>query len=616
MELLYAITDVNFNLPATLVIYIFMFLLISTLILIIQIKPILSKLYTKTPFYWFIGLIVLNIINIIFTLVHYNSKSGTFIGEAGDRGNKGDIGTVGDYSKCTRCDEKIVLDVHKRYDVLHNIYVNGELGEVRRPYVRFGFSSLGDMIVTKTDIRKTNLKQSYVVSGSMPKVPEDFMLMARIPPIKNHTKKPTYIWRAIPPTDYVAMGDIITNTSGKPPKSAISCIPQSCVKTVNIGDGYTSSRFFYQNMRPGKEKEYIFISFWDTPLNTFYTNFPGFGNMGQPTFFNQSLYYNIVSGNLTYIRYDKVNNIYVPIENKKNNIIQKFQKIISPVDLNRKRQNLGELGYFIMDEIKAITLWQAIEHYFPGNFKYQISINDIGDGLGGKRLNNIQKKIIKYAQAWIIPNMPIYVIHNKCLMKNRIDHEKKELILKIKSLYADFAYILRKYGQSKSDLLEYLSSHTDRLIKQMRHIPNFSTNIKDEDFNHFSVNRLKYLHKELKNLHISTLKFTNEIPEERRNKYFDLIKALKQYDEAKLNYDINLDNERCVHNNESMKETKKVFTKTWDQIHSLFLTDRNFKVKLKNKDFDTIPDNKLDKLTHLLNVISDKLIKYVDNVCK
>ena len=523
MQILYEITDVNFNLPATLLIYIFIFFLVSALILIIHVRPMLDKLYSKTPFYWFVGLIGLNLINILFTLVHYNSRTGTFKGQQGDPGEPGDIGLVGDYTKCTKCDEMIAMDVHRRYDVLQNLYVNGEVGEVRRPYVRFGFSSLGDMIVTKSEGRKRNIKQGYVVSGPMPKMPESYMLIAHIPPIKTHVDnvdKATYIWRPIPPTDYVALGDLITSTSVPPPKSAISCVPYDCAKPMRIDEGYQSSRFFYQNMRPGKEEDYIFISFWDTPLNTFYTNFPGFGNNGQKTFFNQSLYYNIVSGNPTYLKHDKVNNTYAPDEKKKRSIIAKFKKIISPVDLNRKRQNLGSLGYFkIDDKVNAITLWQAIEHYFPSNFKYQISLDDMGDGIGGHRLDNLQKKIIKYAQAWIPPNVPIYIIHNKCLMKTRVDHEKKELIMKIKSLYSEFSYLIRKYGRDRKDLLEFLSSHTDRLIKQMRHIPDFGSRIREEDFTHFGLNRLKYLHKELKNLHQATLKFTNEVPKDRRNRF-------------------------------------------------------------------------------------------------
>jgi hypothetical protein len=616
MEILYEILDVNFNLPATLMIYIFMFFLISSFILILHVRPMLDKLYSKTPFYWFIGILSLNLLNIIFTLVHYNYMSGTFEGEAGDRGDMGGVGLVGDYSKCTKCDEMISLNTVRRFDTLQLIYLNGEIGKIKRPFVRFGYKTLGDSIVTEDSIRKNNLKYGYIVAGPMVKPPDGYTLIATIPPIAGKIDKATYIWRPIPPDDYIALGDIMTNSIGQPPKSALSCIPVDCARPMDVGEGFMSHRFFYQNMRPGQENDYLFISFWDTPMNTFYSNFPGFGSDGEPTFHNQNVYYNIVSGNSTYVKYDKFKRQYEPIVTKQRKVLELFKKVISPVDLERKRQNLGELGYFKDSNIEAITLWQAIEHYFPGNFKYQISINDQGDGLGGRRLDDIQKKLIKYAQAWIIPNKSMYVIHNKCLMKNRIDHEKKELIIKIKKLYNDFHYIMKKYGRERSDLIDYLSSHYERLKKQMRHIPDFSQKINDEDFTHFGINRLKYFHKELQNFNKAVLQFTGEVPAERRTKFFKLSTSIKKYNQAKLNFDVNLDNDNCKHNKTKLKETKKLFEAKWDKINSLFRTDKDFKIKLKNKEFDGMSDSKIDKITTSLDELSKLLKDYIRDNCR
>lgn len=615
MEILYEVFDVNFNLPATLMIYIFMFFLISSFILILHVRPMLDKLYSRTPFYWFIGLLTLNLINILFTLAHYNYKTGTFEGEEGDRGEMGDIGLVGDYSKCTKCDEMISLSIVKKFDTLQNIYLNGEIGQLKRPFVKFGYKTLGDTIVTKDAIRMENKKRGYIVSGPMVKEPENYMLIATIPPIKDKINKATYIWRPVPPDGFISLGDIMTNSINQPPKSAISCIPEDCAKPADVGEGFMSHRFFYQNMRPGKENDYLFISFWDTPLNTFYSNFPGFGSGGEPSFFNQNVYFNIVSGNPTYVKLDKADRIYKPIKSKAKKVTELFQKVISPVDLQGKRQNLGELGYFLDGDIDAITLWQTIEHYFPGDFKYQISINDAGDGLGGKRLDDIQKKIMKYAQAWIIPNKQMYTIHNKCLMKKRIDHEKREIIMKIKRLYSDFHYIMKKYGSERADLIDYLSSHYERLKKQMRHIPDFSQKISEEDFNHFGLNRLRYFHRELQNFNKAALQFTGEVDSDRRTRFFKLSTAIKDYNRAKLDFDINLDNERCRHDKAILKETKDNFEKRWDKIKSLFRTDRDFKVKLKEKKFDGMSNSKIDKLTSILDELSTILNDYIKDNC-
>ena len=93
-------------------------------------------------------------------------------------------------------------------------------------------------------------------------------------------------------------------------------------------------------------------------------------------------------------------------------------------------------------------------------------------------------------------------------------------------------------------------------------------------------------------------------------------KALKRYDAAKLDFDINLDNENCKHSKTLMEQTKKTFEESWDKIYHLFSTDKDFKVKLKNKEFDSMSDSKIEKLTKLLNDMSTVLEQYVKAVCK
>jgi hypothetical protein len=543
-------------------------------------------------------------------------RSGTFMGKVGKQGDTGNPGIGGDYTKCTKCDEKISLDIHRRYDVLQNIYIDGENGQIRRPFVRFGYNSLGDMIAASDSIKTNNLKQGYVVSGSVLKNPIDFTLIANLPPIKDKISDPVYVWRPIAPDGYVVMGDIITSTNVKPPKTSLVCIPSDCAKVINTGEGYVSYRFLYQNMRPGKENDYIFISFWDTPINTFFTNYPDFGINGKQTFHNNTLLYNIVNQNEHYIIYDTTKQKHIPVTQNVQKLQTLFKKVISPVNLTGKRQNLGKHGYFNIGDTKLTSLWDAIQHYFPGNFNYQVSINGEGDILGGRRLDNIQKKIIKYAQTWVVPNKPMYILHNKCLMKTRIDYEKREIILKIKSLYSDFHYLMKKYGFDVPQLTEYLSSHFMRLKKQMRHIPDFSQKIKDEDFDHFSINRLKYFYEELKNLNTAILALTNEVPKDRRQKYFRLIDALKEYDEAKMNFDVNLDNDDCTKDVNELNEIKKLFYNKWDSIKMLFIGDKDFKKKLKDRDFDGMSDSKIQKVTDLLTDISRNLKNYIKKHCK
>lgn len=615
MKLLYQIFDVNFNLPVTIQLYIFTFFLISTLILIIQIRPMLDKLYSKTPFYWFVGLIVLNILNIIFTIMHYNTRTGTFKGEPGDIGDVGMPGRRGQYTKCTKCDETISVTIRKTSHPLQSFYIDNAVGEIRRPTRNPGYTPIGDMIVTKDELKSESKKISYILGGPLLKSPDDYMLMATIPKIKHHTDEPCYIWKPIPPAGYIALGDIVTDNSHKPPKSATICVPEKCVKEVDMNDGFASYRFFYQNMREGKEEDYIFISFWDTPLNTFITNFPGLGLNGQKTFHNNNLFYNLVSGSPKYVKYNTKLAKHVPVQHMAQKLKKICTRVISPINLKGKRQNLGG-GYFKTDNKQNLDgLWDVLIHYFPGGFDYMISVDSTGDSYGGSRLTNIQKKLIKFTQCWVMPTRPVYTLQNKCLTRTRIDHEKKEIIMNIKKLYSDFHYLLRKYGWEKPQLTDYLSKHFMRLKKQMRHIPDFEQKIRSEDFEHFGINRLKAFYKELQIINGALLNMTNEVPQDRRKKYFSLIRALKRYDESKYKYDQTIDDTGCKRDKDEILKTKDYFNERWDKIRRMFIGDKNYKLKLKNREFGGMTEDKIDNLIKYLNELSTNLDNYVRKAC-
>lgn len=612
MEILNDILDVNFSISTKLQLYISLFFVITTIILFLHIKPIVNKLNNKTPFYWFVGLIGINMLNIVFTYYHYNMRSNTFYGSAGPHGDPGDTGMRGEYTRCAKCDELISLDIHRRYDLLQNIYVDGITGQVRRPFTKYGFSSLGDMIVTENI---GNSKQCYVVSGPKVKKPEDYSLIIKIPIIKGKISKPLYIWRPIPPSNYVAMGDLITDNKSKPPLDACACLPQDCLRPIDNNVGYSSWKFLYQNMRPGKEEDYIFCSFWDTPLNTFHTNFPDFQEKSnRNTFKNGNLFYNMVDGNPTFIKFNKVEHKYIPIKSYEDKFTALFKSIISPLDLKGNRQNIGGTGHLIKENKNVTTLWDAIQHYFPGNYRYMISIDSTGDVKGGARLNKQQKKLIKYIRVWITPNRPMYVIHNKCLSKERISVEKKESIMRIKQIYDDINTLMYKYAENSQELRDYLENHFNRLMRQMRHLPDFHRNVIEHDFIHFGENRLKTLETELKNIHQAILNMTNEVQPERREKYFNLIKALKNYDNVKLNFDKTLVEKSCPKN--KITEIEKEFQSDWSKIRMLYLANPNYKKMLKNRDFDGISDSKLEKTTDYFNSLSDNLSKFANNSCK
>ena len=77
-----------------------------------------------------------------------------------------------------------------------------------------------------------------------------------------------------------------------------------------------------------------------------------------------------------------------------------------------------------------------------------------------------------------------------------------------------------------------------------------------------------------------------------------------------------LDNDNCKHNKTKLKETKKLFEAKWDKINSLFRTDKDFKIKLKNKEFDGMSDSKIDKITTSLDELSKLLKDYIRDNCR
>ena len=198
-------------------------------------------------------------------------------------------------------------------------------------------------------------------------------------------------------------------------------------------------------------------------------------------------------------------------------------------------------------------------------------------------------------------------------MKTHINVQKKETIIKIKRVFDDVRNLLIRYGNKAPQLKEYLSSHFTRLERQMRHIPDYQRKVMEEDFVHLSINRLTVLEKELNNIHRAILNMTGEVSPERRDKYFNVISALKQYDKVKLNFDTLMNDGQCNKNN--LKELETEFNKKWDELRFLFLTDPKFKQRLKYKKFDGISDNKLEKTSKIFNQLSRKLISHIDTNC-
>lgn len=547
------IIDIPINLKLYLII-------VFVIILICICLHIRRELHTPEEItVWFIGLILLNVVNVTLTILHYKYKQGSFKGDQGAPGDTGIPGDRGENKKCNSCEDKIGINLMDTFDDLQTIYLNNNPVTIKRPTLKIGYHPIGYTISGKN-------KKGYTLSGSTLKNPLDYILIVKIPAISGKTNTPTFIWRAIPPTDYVALGDIVTTTETKPLKNAIMCVPFSCVREVETnGKSWT---FNYQD-----NKTYIYSSLWDTPLNTFYCNYVS------DEFSNGTVYDNITS-NTEY----------------RTNLITLFNNTKSPFDLMGYAQNIN--NSLKDDEINLMT---AINHYFPSGFDYKISVDNIGDINGGGRLNEIQLRILKYAKTLSPPNIKMYTLDNNCLSTDDMNEVKQTQISKILKLYDEINLLIAKYPNNKSIKI-YLHSQYDNISKSIQNIPNFEQKLSEADFNDFSIERLNILYDNVNKYYMAILKMTSEKSFERVELILNAVTAIKRYNITKTNYD-NIASKKC----KTQDETKTEFQLIWNNIDSLFIGYKNYKEDLKRLMFDNITDSKLNKTISYLNDLSDIL---------
>lgn len=572
------------DIPINLKLYMIVFFVIIVIGIWLHLRQQVNTISQQYLLYWFIGLVLINFANIALTILHYKYKQGTFKGDEGAPGDNGISGDRGANKRCNTCEEKIGVNMMDSFDDIQTVYVNNSVATIKRPTMQLGYNPIGYTIDGKydrsySDKVKTLKKKGYTLSGGVLKNPLDYTLIVKIPAITGKTNNPTYVWRAVPPTDYVALGDIVTATESKPPKNTIMCVPIDCVKEVDLGLGYISWNFNYQD-----SKTSLYVSLWDTPLNTFYCNY-----VTDNQIFNGTFYDNLIGFNETLKNSEYINRIQAFFENIK-----------SPFDLMGYAQNIN--SSIVLADKKEVSLMSSINHYFPDGFKYLISVDDSGDLNGGKRLNEIQMRIIKYAKSLTVPNVKMYVINNNCLSMDDMSEYRQLLISKILRLYNEINIIMTKYPNNKAIKI-YLKSQYDNISKSVQNVPGFERKIYEDDFDDFSMERLNLIYEAVNKYYKAILKMTNEKSFERVELILGAVTAVKRYVTAKTNYDNISGTKKC----KTQDETKKQFQTLWETMDSLFRGYDNYRSDLRNLIFDNITDAKLKKVIDNLNELSEVL---------
>ncbi len=514
-----------------------------------------STINTKFNYNWLFIILIINIINIIVIKTYYiyydrNYKSG-YKGIQGPRGKRGKRGK---YITCSHCLTNIYAEKTKEYapiatinilapietnthlaNILNNIDIiktssiynnlqdkitkyetNADFSTIatisthdinnynrinkliiQRPTGKVGYFAIGDTIAASSKIGKNG----FVISGDI-RNPNSFSNISNIEIEDENAKEDnilettttTYgIWRINPPTDFIALGDIINYK--KPSLNSVACINKNCAYKLdkspanlsfgglyyNIAEENTKQNNnidnnddennnddnednnndidvddvdFRSNTRKNK-REVVFIGFWITLLNTVIANV-----CNNRSITDNTLIYNILNGNSYYLNElgDITDNgiLYVRSRLSKTKITPMFSTFYISAyysqHYNKQLEtymttNAAELNKLSPAEREKAVQMRVNQYKRKLNnitaeieestTLYDICIilfNKLETMIKKRDLLPIQRDFLKLLKAYFPPNRNIYMIKNECLAYNQIDKGRLDNIKALTSI--------------------------------------------------------------------------------------------------------------------------------------------------------------------------------------
>ena len=155
-----------------------------------------------------------------------------------------------------------------------------------------------------------------------------------------------------------------------------------------------------------------------------------------------------------------------------------------------------------------LNLYDDLVYLFPSSFNEQIASDEEGLIYGGYLItgNNptaIQRRnFINYLRTLLIPNRPTYYFLDKCLVFPNADNERKQIILDIKTIYANIDRQISSLNNYENcanpkEVQRYYELMIRRMDKYFNNISGYNEKLNRHEFHYFSTGRLKWLIEEL-----------------------------------------------------------------------------------------------------------------------
>jgi hypothetical protein len=151
--------NLSIPLPIQISAYVIVGIIITALVYLFRDTLDASKFRDSYMWYYFIA--IFNIVNICLVLWFYWSKSGTFIGPAGNTGPVGTRGDIGENMNCTLCSNNIYTVNTSRYDLITRVDFNGLAGVMIGPQLATGLK-LADKVLQNDLFDYAEFSQSII----------------------------------------------------------------------------------------------------------------------------------------------------------------------------------------------------------------------------------------------------------------------------------------------------------------------------------------------------------------------------------------------------------------------------------------------------------------------
>lgn len=388
-------------------------------------------------------------------------------------------------------------------------------GAIYRPRGKVGYLPFGDTAYQSSTPPPIN---AFLVSGDT-RNPVSFTKLITVykmelDELDNLVKTPYTIWIPNASKNYQHLGEVVSYGVKPPDINDFACLNSNCVYV----DTKSTMEFQFIYYTVEKNLSLSFVSFWKTPLNTIITNVAT-----DETIINNSLAFNIVSGNLSYMDnygfikketeqmiIDKLTAInlsremitvfisiyYISYYSTQLGTYFKSNKIAlqNMKENERKRTMIVKINDLFSVRMKEIpykiddtkTLYDLLLIIFPEG------LNTVVD----ETILSIQRDFIKLIKVCFEPNKKMYMIKNGCLAYDRIDEERIQLSKTLNNVvdtHVKIVKFLMEREQFKSALKTYLTQFDNLVASEVGHISNWSFNIESGNYDDFTNGRLKTL---------------------------------------------------------------------------------------------------------------------------